>query len=249
MSKGAECWTDSTSISPKERPGLIATPRAALLGRQEKICLSSVEPFYETPDRGEHFSVEECFCLLFLLLPGKTLSKHLWCSEDLQQWASAANGRDSNKICTAAKALLICKSLWIYRRENTADWPELSASAPCYILCLQLPLNTYCLKLFSCLQPYIIFCQSFVLSKIFISTDFAFISMGFMEIFNSTSSAVFPFTVALVMMVFHWHLLHEISQLLIHCRVLLFNANAIQYIVTMPKKKCTLLKNKCTLSR
>lgn len=77
VSKAAECWTGSTSISPKETPGLIATPRAALLGRQEKICLSSVEPFYETPDRGEHFSVEECFCLLFLLLPGKTLSKHL----------------------------------------------------------------------------------------------------------------------------------------------------------------------------
>lgn len=208
-----------------------------------------MEPFFEIPDIGEHISVKEHLRPLFLQLAGKTLSKHLWCSEDLQQWASTANGRESNKTCTAAKILLICKSLQLFRRENKAEWPELSASAPCYIHRLKLPLNMHCLKRLSCLQPYIIFCQSLALSKSFISKDFAFISVEFMEFFNSTRSAKYPFTVALGMMTFHWHLLHEISQLLIHCRVLLFNANAIQYIVTMPKKKCTLLKNKCTLSR
>lgn len=122
MSRGAEFWADSTTISPKEPPGLIATPRAALLGRQDKSCFSFYWSLSMKALTQVNISVSNSIdAHFFLLLPGKTLSKHLWCSEDLQLWASTENGRDINKICTTAKALLICKSLQIYRRESTAD--------------------------------------------------------------------------------------------------------------------------------
>jgi len=34
-------------------------------------------------------------------------------------------------------------------------------------------------------------------------------SMRFIEVFNSTRTAIYPFTVALETMTFHWHLLHQ----------------------------------------
>lgn len=195
------------------------------------------------------------------ILLSKSIYAHFFCYCQAKPWASNCDAQICSNEHPLKMAETVTKSalqlrLWQFLKlyRFTEEKVQLTALSFQFLLLVtssacKLHLNMYCLKLISCLQPYIISCQSFALSKIFISKDFVFIAMGFMETFNSTRSAKYPFTVAPGMMTFHWHLLHEISQLLIHCRVLLFNANAIQYIVTMPKKKCNLLKNKCTLSR